>query len=229
MSISFTFQNSSHKVHQVSLDGTPWFRGNDVATILGYAAPRYAIRDHVPEKCKNTLEKLMLASGRGDLPLPDHVPEKCKSALGNLMLASGSAKSPLLDHNDKISVFISEAGLYRLVSKSKAKFAEAFTDWVCSEVLPQIRKTGSYSLPGHYSSNNITWGEVHRKAIGREDELHYKVTEHIRSAYPDAVITPGLGEHHVTDHQRMDSYLKGYATGQPDIMVIKESQRKGMP
>ncbi len=198
-----TFQFTSLKVQCVIIDGNPWFRGNDVATILGYARPRDAIRDHVPEKCKSTL--------------------------GNLMPASGSARSPPPDHNAKISVFISEAGLYRLVFKSKAKFADAFEDWVCTDVLPQIRKTGSYSLPGHYSSNNITWGEVHRKAIGREDELHYKVTEHIRSAYPDAVITPGLGEHHVTDHQRMDSYLKGYATGQPDIMVIKESQRKGMP
>jgi len=31
----------------------------------------------------------------------------------------------------------------------------------------------------------------------------------------------GLGEHSTTDHQRMDSYLKGYVGGQPDIMVIK--------
>ena len=37
MSITFTFQNSSFKVHQVSLDGTPWFRGKDVAVVAGYA------------------------------------------------------------------------------------------------------------------------------------------------------------------------------------------------
>ena len=48
-SITFTFQNSGFKFHQVSLDGTPWFRGNDVALALGYSRPRSAIRDHVDE------------------------------------------------------------------------------------------------------------------------------------------------------------------------------------
>lgn len=40
-----------------------------------------------------------------------------------------------------------ESEVYRLIMKSNAKKAEAFQDWVCSEVLPTIRKTGSYSLP----------------------------------------------------------------------------------
>lgn len=36
--------------------------------------------------------------------------------------------------------------LYRLIAKYKTKFAEAFQDWVEEELLPSIRKTGSYSL-----------------------------------------------------------------------------------
>ena len=189
------FQFTNFKVQCVCVDGNPWFRGNDVATILGYATPRYAIRDHVPEKCKSTLENLMLASGRG--------------------------KSPLPDRNDRISAFISEAGLYRLAFKSKAKNAELFTDWVCSEVLPQIRKTGSYSVPGRYSSNDISWKEVFEAAAGREDGLHYKVVKYIRTTYPDVTTIAGLGEYQTTDHQRMDGYLKGYVGGQPDIMLIR--------
>ncbi len=39
-----------------------------------------------------------------------------------------------------------ESGLYRLIAKSKMSFAEAFQDWVEEEVLPSIRKTGSYSV-----------------------------------------------------------------------------------
>ena len=39
---------------------------------------------------------------------------------------------------------ISEPGLYRLVLTSRKPEAEPFQDWVCQEVLPQIRKTGSY-------------------------------------------------------------------------------------
>jgi hypothetical protein len=133
----------------------------------------------------------------------------------------GGPKLGPLDANAKNSVFVNETGLYSLIFRSQKQEAKVFTDWVCSEVLPQIRKTGSYSLPGHYSSNDITWTEVRAKAVGREDDLHYRIIEHIRKTYPDAVTTPGLGEHQTTDHQRMDSYLKGYAAGQPDIMVIR--------
>jgi hypothetical protein len=108
-----------------------------------------------------------------------------------------------------------------LISRSDKPEAKVFMDWVWSEVLPKIRKTGTYSLPGHYSSNVISWKEVREIAIGREDALHYGIIEHIRNAYPDAVTTPGLGEHLQTSHQRMDSSLKGYIAGHPDIMVIR--------
>ena len=40
---------------------------------------------------------------------------------------------------------ISEGGMYRLVLRSRKPEAEAFTDWVTDEVLPAIRKTGTYA------------------------------------------------------------------------------------
>ena len=43
--------------------------------------------------------------------------------------------------------FIPESDLYRLVFSSKLPTAEKFTDWVTSEVLPSIRKTGGYMMP----------------------------------------------------------------------------------
>jgi prophage antirepressor-like protein len=42
-------------------------------------------------------------------------------------------------------MIISESGLYRLVLTSRKPQAEPFQDWVCQQVLPQIRKTGKYS------------------------------------------------------------------------------------
>ena len=42
------------------------------------------------------------------------------------------------------ATFVSEAGLYRLIFKSRKPEAEAFVSWVTEEVLPQIRKTGCY-------------------------------------------------------------------------------------
>ncbi len=42
---------------------------------------------------------------------------------------------------------INESGLYALILSSKLPRAKEFKRWVTSEVLPSIRKTGSYSLP----------------------------------------------------------------------------------
>ena len=41
---------------------------------------------------------------------------------------------------------VTEAGLYRLIFKSRKPQAKAFQRWVMHEVLPSIRKTGSYSV-----------------------------------------------------------------------------------
>lgn len=43
-------------------------------------------------------------------------------------------------------IFVNEANLYKCVFQSRKPYAEAFQDWVCDEVLPAIRKTGSYSV-----------------------------------------------------------------------------------
>ena len=42
--------------------------------------------------------------------------------------------------------FIPEGDVYRLVVRSKLPTAEKFESWVFDEVLPSIRKTGSYSM-----------------------------------------------------------------------------------
>ena len=43
--------------------------------------------------------------------------------------------------------FINEGNLYRLVAHSELPSAEQFESWVFDEVLPSIRKTGSYTVP----------------------------------------------------------------------------------
>lgn len=42
--------------------------------------------------------------------------------------------------------FVNEAGLYQAIGQSRKPEAKRFMDWIFSEVLPSIRKTGSYSL-----------------------------------------------------------------------------------
>lgn len=43
-------------------------------------------------------------------------------------------------------LYINESNLYKTIFQSRKESAERFTDWVTSEVLPAIRKNGSYQL-----------------------------------------------------------------------------------
>lgn len=45
------------------------------------------------------------------------------------------------------AIIINESGLYALIFGSKLESAKEFKHWVTSEVLPTLRKTGSYEMP----------------------------------------------------------------------------------
>jgi len=66
----------------------------------------------------------------------DHIDEEDK----------GVTKCDTLGGEQELTV-INESGLYSLILSSKLPAAKKFKRWVTSEVLPEIRKTGSYSLP----------------------------------------------------------------------------------
>ena len=55
-------------------------------------------------------------------------------------------KVMIFDGNqDKETIIINESGLYSLILSSKLPTAKKFKRWVTSEVLPEIRKNGSYT------------------------------------------------------------------------------------
>ena len=56
--------------------------------------------------------------------------------------------------------FINEPNLYRVIFRSNKKEARAFQDWVFNEVLPSIRKTGTYTTPVAKPTNTITSQDV---------------------------------------------------------------------
>ena len=43
-------------------------------------------------------------------------------------------------------LYINESNLYKTIFQSRKESAERFTDWVTSEVLPTLRKTGAYQV-----------------------------------------------------------------------------------
>lgn len=74
-------------------------------------------------------------------------------AEGNIILngvGSNGESKRLHDFSNggRAPMLISEAGLYKLTMKSRKAVAEAFKDWLSYEVLPALRKTGTYSLAG---------------------------------------------------------------------------------
>lgn len=56
--------------------------------------------------------------------------------------------------------FITESGLYAVILRSDKPNAKKFRKWVTSEVLPSIRKTGSYGMP------KTTGGQIQLLAQG---------------------------------------------------------------
>ena len=66
--------------------------------------------------------------------------------------------------------FITESGLYAVILRSDKPNAKKFRKWVTAEVLPSIRKTGSYGMP------KTTGGQIQLLAQGYT-ELEQKVND----------------------------------------------------
>lgn len=109
-------------------------------------------------------------------------------------------KHPVTDSTGRTqdTWLISESGLYALIFGSKLESAKRFKHWVTSEVLPSIRKTGSYEME-QYSPE--------MKAILMHDKKLVKMDERVTNLENTMTIDYGqqqvLGEavnHVVIEH-----------------------------
>lgn len=103
------------EVRSVMVNEEPWFVGKDIAVALGYQNPQDAIKNHVDREDRIVGE-------------PNATPY--------ILDVMGRKQYP---------TWINESGLYSLILSSKLPKAKEFKHWVTSEVLPSIRKTGTYS------------------------------------------------------------------------------------
>ena len=173
-----------------------WFRGKDIASILGYVDTKQAIRKHVDDEDKKTIKV-----------------EKSKT-FAKTPKSRGVETTTLLKNNKQTynCVFINESGFYSLILSSKSPSAKKFKRWVTSEVLPSIRKKGYYKS----KSNDV---------IETETDLHCKVVSFIREKYPNALMIAGLGENQKTEAERIESWRKGYMSGQCDLMLMNPTRK----
>ena len=109
--------------------------------------------------------------------------------------------------------WLSEAGLYELVINSKKPEARRFKRFVFEEVLPALRRTGTFTV-----RNN-------QMALFNETDLHESVVKFLRDHFPGIPIIVGLGELQTTEALRLASWAKGYTKGQPDLLIPVRSGR----
>jgi prophage antirepressor-like protein len=74
------------------------------------------------------------------------------------------------NQNDLKSKWTSESGLFRLIMRTDGNaWADEFQQWMEEQVLPSIRKTGSYSLPGTATPTAAQLGDWTGKRVeGKE-------------------------------------------------------------
>lgn len=122
-------------IRQFTTNGKPWFNAVDVCNALGYKNSRKAILDN----CRN------------------ETPYVTKRYTG-VQTGIKADGTPAIQQVE--TTFIDEGNLYRLILRSKLPAARQFEDWVCDEVLPAIRKHGSYSTARFEPNDNQHLGLV---------------------------------------------------------------------
>ena len=94
-------------------------------------------------------------------------------------------KIMLFDGNqDKETIIINESGLYSLILSSKLPNAKKFKKWVTSEVLPSIRRTGTYKMP--------TGSDLLAAAVIEAQKVLAEKDKQIEEMRPAAVFTAAV-------------------------------------
>ena len=182
----YTFQETN--INILGTHEKPLFFASQIAQILGYSNTQKAIYNHVWEENKTNVQEY----NKKILP----------------------TQNGLIHNINHQTVLLNEAGVYQLIFSSKLEKAKIFQQWVFSEVLPTIRKTGSYKLP-QLQHNQMM--------IMNETDLHKKVVEYLRKYYPDVLFNATLGENQDTSQKRIESYEKGYKAGIADIIIYEHN------
>lgn len=108
------------------------------------------------------------------------------NALATHIDEDDSLKQGLTDSMGRIqeTILINESGLYSLILSSKLPNAKAFKRWVTSEVLPSIRRTGTYKMP--------TGSDLLAAAVIEAQKLLAEKDKQIEEMRPAAVFTAAV-------------------------------------
>jgi len=132
-----------HEVELLELNGEVLFNPYNVGACLGMSAS--AVRDCTSKMNRKQVVKLT----------------NSKVGLTNFRKLNNAGEN-----------FLTESGVYKLVFKSRKPNAEKFTDWVTDEVLPALRKTGTYEMPQKKVSKKEKLPSVNQMVKNVKSALH---------------------------------------------------------
>ena len=83
------------------------------------------------------------------------------------------------------TVYVSEAGLYKLILRSKLKSSKKFSDWVTNDVLPSIRKYGYYKMKKSYENEK---DDLLKKINYLEKQNKLMINDMKKEKYPEGAL-----------------------------------------
>ena len=120
---------------------------------------------------------------------------------------------------DPQTVLISEAGLYRLIMRSHTPSAESFQEWVTGEVLPSIRRTGSYETAPQIPQTYAEALRAAADAVEARDVAERKVAELEPAAGAWADLADSQGDYAVREAAQILSRAPGIRIGQNTLFA----------
>ena len=190
------FENPDFGDVRVLLDekSNPWFVGNDIARCLGYENLGNAVKRFVDDE-----DSIILTSD-------------CKSM--------GFKINPLINQAVREIKLINESGMYSLIMSSKMESAKKFKKWVTSEVLPSIRKTGSYSMP---SKNELPSDYIEALEALLKSEKEKRALAEAKKAAEEA---KRISNNIIKEQVPMVEFAKTAEIAQETDMLIREVREK---
>lgn len=113
-----------------------------MSNLIPFQFKESQIRVITDESCNPWFVARDVAAALGYARPNEAILAHCKKAKSLNSLGTVNQRTQL----DQQLKLIQESDVYRLTMRSKLESAEAFQDWIVEEVIPSIRKTGSYQL-----------------------------------------------------------------------------------
>lgn len=121
-------------------------------------------------------------------------------------------------------LIINESGLYSLILSSRKPEARPFRRWITKEVLPSIRKTGSYSLEQPKTKlEMIAEGFVHMARIERE-HMQLRTEHNVLEERHDV-----LEEKHEELETKVKTIIQDREKAQAELAVLEVSDEAPAP